>query len=280
MPVRPPRRPVRVDSLGALDIGSGAKESVQRAIDALIDARGRDKQAASTPTVTRVTLNETKPLTAIPLSLYTDGTDVYWIDSDGNRIQLTANGAVNAASSPGGSSVPYSTYWYSPVWTAGNALDARGPTANQCRALYMGRAPEDISSIQIAWRQTAGAATVTYAEMGIATGAFVPNSTPSLVIRGYVSAATEWGAVGSNTRVLTIPVTGADIAAGDDIWALYVTDFTGTPTIAVSNVTDRLDIGAICVRAATRLSTNLNTAPLAFTLDTGATPAWIAFSLL
>ncbi len=280
MPVRPPRRPGPVDSLGALDVADGNTESVQRAIDALIDRVGRDKQAAAQPTVNRLTLNETKPLTAIPLSLYTDGTDVYWIDSDGNRVQLTSAGAVNApAPAPSGSSIPYSTYWYSPVWTAGNSLDTRGPTASQCRAIYMGRAPEDIASIQIAWRQTAAAATITFAEMGIATGTFVPNSTPSLVIRGYVDASAQWLA-GAATCVLTIPVTGADITAGEDIWALYSVNHTGTPTIAVSNVSDRLDIGAIVVRAATRLSTNLNTAPLAFTLDTGATPAWIAFSLL
>jgi hypothetical protein len=252
---------------------------MSRAIDALVDAFNRIKQSAATPTVNRLTLNVTSPETNIELSLYTDGTDAWFLDGDGNRIQLTSNGAVNAVSGGGGgSSIPYSSVWYGPTWTAGNALDTRGPTNDQCRAFYMGRAPQAISSIKVLWRQTAGA-TISYAEMGIATGAYSPLVAPSLVIRGYVDSAVEW-TTASFSRNKTISITGADIAAGEDIWAVYTVNFTaGAPTIAVSNVSDRLDIGALAIRNATRLSTNLNTAPLAFTIDASATPPWIAFSI-
>jgi hypothetical protein len=278
MAARPPKRPRPVDSIGTLAVDEGDPQAPSRAFDAITDALNRMRQQAAAPTVNRVTLNDSRPLTNIAGSFYTDGADLFWLDFDGNRIQITDNGAVNAPAPSGGTSVPYSSYWYAPTWTAGNVLDTRGPTNDQCRALYMGRAPQALSSIKVAWRQTAAAATITYAEMGIATGTLVPGSTPSLVIRGYVDASAQWLA-GAATNVLTVPVTGADIAAGEDIWAVYAVNFTGTPTIAVSNVSDRLDMGAICTRAACRLSTNLNTAPLAFVLDAGATPAWIAFAL-
>lgn len=276
MPVRPPKRPVRVDSLGSLDVGDGSKESVQRAIDALIEARGRDKQAAATPTVTRVTMSDAKPVTSIPLSFYTDGTDAYFLDGDGDRIQLTSNGAVNAGGG-GGSSIPYSTYWYSPIWVASNVLDTRGPANDVCRATYMGRAPQALTQIGVRWSQTAGG-TISYAEWGIATGTFVPGTATSLVLRGFVDSATEWGSSGLKQK--TITVTGDAIAAGTDIWLCYSVNFTaGAPTIAVSNLTDRLDSNQFLTRAATRISTNLNTAPLAFTAE-NVTPVTAAFFLI
>jgi hypothetical protein len=276
MPVRPPKRPTRVDALGSLNVNV-EDEATSRAIDALTDALGRQRQAATTPTVNRLTLNGVTPLTNIELSIYTDGTDAWFIDGDGNRIQLTSNGAVNAGGGGGGSStVTTTTYWYSPVWTAGNVLDTRGPTNDQCRAIYMGRAPQALSSIRIYWGQTAGG-TMTYAEMGIATGTFSPGTEPTLTLRGFVDAASDWGSAANRLKAIT--VTGADIAAGDDIWACYSVNFSaGTPTIAVSNVSDRLDTCAIVRRNSCRISTNLNT-PLAFVIDPGATPAWIAFAL-
>lgn len=278
MAVRPPKRPPSVSALGSLQAGRGEDEAgvTDRALGSITDAIEAMRSKATAPTVNALTLNSVRPLTKIEGSLYTDGVELYWLDFDGNRIQLTSNGAVNAGGG-GGTTVIPSTYWYSPVWTAGNALDARGPTNDQCRALYMGRAPQELTEIDIAWGQTAGG-TITYAEMGIATGTMVPMSTPSLVLRGYVDAATNWGSSGN--RVMTVPVTGTAIAAGEDIWACYSVSFSaGAPTIAVSNVSDRLDSGAIVRRNSTRISTNLNTSPLAFVLDASATPPWIAFAL-
>ena len=280
MAVRPPKRPAPVAALGsqqAQGVGEDTGEATDRALGAIVDAIENLRQRLSAPTVNRITLNDLRPLTNVPGSVYTDGTDLWFLDFDGNRIQLTANGAVNATSGGGGTTVAPSTYWYSPVWTAGNALDTRGPTNDQCRAIYMGRAPTSLTEIDIAWGQTAGG-TITYAEMGIATGTMVPMSTPSLVLRGYVDATVNWGSSGN--RVMTIPVTGTAIAAGEDIWACYSVSFSaGAPTIAVSNVSDRVDSGAIVRRNATRISTNLNTSPLAFVLDPSATPPWIAFAL-
>lgn len=277
MPVRPPKRPDRVDALGALNVNV-EDEATSRAIDALNDALNRAKQAATTPTVTRLTLNSVKPLTNIELSIYTDGTDAWFIDGDGNRIQLTASGAVNAVGGGGGStSFVTSTYWYSPVWTAGSSIDTRGPTNDQCRAIYLGRAPQDLTTININWGQTAGG-TITYAEMGIATGAMTPFVAPTLTLRGYVDVASEWATTGNFSKA--IPVTSSSpITSGTDIWACYSVSFSaGAPTIAVSNVPDRLDTCAIVRRNTTRISTNLG-APLAFVIDSGATPPWIAFSL-
>ncbi len=275
MAPRPPQRPRPVDSVGSLSVSADDTQSMSRAVDTLVDAFNRLKQSASAPTVNRLTLNVTSPATNIELSLYTDGTDAWFLDGDGNRVQLTSNGAVNAGGGAG-TSVPYSTYWYSPIWVASNVLDTRGPTNDVCRAMYMGRAPVDLSEIGVRWSQTAGG-TITYAEWGIATGAFVPGSASSLVLRGYVDAATEWAS--SGLRQLTIPVTGADIAADTDIWLCYSVSFSaGAPTIAVSNITDRLDSNQFLTRAATRISTNLNTAPLAFTAE-NVTPVTAAFFL-
>lgn len=165
-----------------------------------------------------------------------------------------------------------STLRLSPIMVSGSDSQTRGPVNDEARALYMGRARRSITSIGVRWQQPAGG-TIVYAEMGIATGACVPGSTPSLVIRGFVSAATEWGSGGQ--RQVTVPITGAAIGADEDIWVLYAVNFSaGTPTIIVSSLSDVLSTGQIVKRAACRLSLNLNTAPLAFVND-AATPAWI-----
>lgn len=278
MAVRPPKRPPSVSALGSLQSGRGDDETgvTDRALSAITDAIEAMRTKATAPTVNALTLNSTRPLTKIEGSIYTDGVELYWLDFDGNRIQLTANGAVNA-SGGGGTTVIPSTYWFSPIWTAGSSIDTRGPTNDQCRCIYMGRAPQDLTSINIFWGQTAGG-TITYAEMGVATGTMALGSTPTLTLRGFVDVTADWGSAANYLR--SIPVTSSSpITAGTDIWACYSVSFSaGAPTIAVSNVPDRLDSGSIVRRNTTRISTNLG-APLAFVLDAGATPAWIAFSL-
>ncbi len=158
---------------------------------------------------------------------------------------FVASGTNSPGSSGGGSVV--STFNYSPVWTAGNSIDTRGPTNDQCRAIYMGRAPTSLTSIQIYWGQTA-VGTMNYAEMGIATGPMTPGTAPNLVLRGFVDVTADWSGAPANV-LRTIPVTGAAITAGTDIWACYAASFSaGAPTIAVSNVSDRLDTNAIVLR--------------------------------
>lgn len=282
MAVRPPKRPAPVAALGsqqAQGVGEDTGEATDRALGSITDAIEALRQRVSAPTVNRVTMTESRPLTNLRQSFYVDGGDAWYIDSDGVRIQLTANGAVNATSGGGGgTTVIPSTYWFSPIWTAGSSIDTRGPTNDQCRAIYMGRAPQDLTTINIFWGQTAGG-TITYAEMGIATGTMLLGSTPTLTLRGYVDVTADWGGV-TGSYLRAIPVTSSSpITAGTDIWACYSVSFSaGAPTIAVSNVPDRLDSGSIVRRNTTRISTNLG-APLAFVLDSGATPAWIAFSL-
>ncbi len=202
--------------------------------------------------------------------IYRIGVDWYVSDGNGNEIQLTSGGAINVS----GANIAHSTYWYSPIFTAGGSA-TRGPSNDQCRALYMGRAPEALSSINVRWNQASGG-TITYAEWGIATGTMTPGTGPTLTIRGYVDTAAQRAASGIYN--VTVPITGADIAAGADIWVCYAVSFSaGTPTIRVSGAADPLDTCAMVLRATTRLSTNLNT-PLAYTID-AATPAWVAFYL-
>jgi hypothetical protein len=171
-----------------------------------------------------------------------------------------------------------SSIWMSPIFTTSGFATNRGVAANQIRACYMGRSPAQFSSIKIRW-YTAAAAVAGWAEMAVAVGSPVFNGTTNLTIRGFVSAVAEWNNV--NPHELPIPLTGADIQVGDELWGLYAMDI-GTTQIRVSTLDPESAIGTGCilVRNATRPSLNLNT-PLAFAADlVGATPPVLAFSLL
>jgi hypothetical protein len=283
---RPPRRPTRVDTVGSTSV---ADPTTERALSEVRDYVLRLKTAVANVD-TSLTIDadlEFNDFSALEMNtlgvtnlgsapgiasrLYMRSGEWYVTDAAGNEVQITAGGALDI----GSANIAHSTYWYSPIFSTGGASSTRGPTNDQCRALYMGRAPEALSSINIRWQQVAGG-TITYAEWGIATGTMTPGTGPTLTLRGYVDTAAQWATPGIYN--VTVPVTGADIAAGADIWVCYAVSFSaGTPTIRVSAVADPLDTCAMVLRAATRLSTNLNT-PLAFTID-AATPAWVAFYL-
>jgi hypothetical protein len=283
---RPPRRPTRVDTVGSTSV---ADPTTERALSEVRDYVLRLKTSVANQASTEFEVTEDLPFNdfsaidvgsvevtnrgsapGVANSFYMVADEYYVTDGNNNEIQLTAGGAINVS----GTNIAHSTYWYSPIFTAGGSA-TRGPSNDQCRALYMGRAPEALSSIHIRWNQAAGG-TITYAEWGIATGTMTPGSGPTLTIRGYVDAAAQWAVSGIYN--VTVPVTGADIAAGADIWVCYAVNFSaGTPTIRVSGAADPLDTCAMVLRGATRLSTNLNT-PLAYTID-AATPAWVAFYL-
>jgi hypothetical protein len=283
---RPPRRPTRVDTVGSTSV---ADPTTERALSEVRDYVLRLKTSVANQASTEFEVTEDlefNDFSALEMNtlgvtnlgsapgiasrLYMRSGEWYVTDAAGNEVQITSGGALDV----GGTNIAHSTYWYSPIFTAGGSA-TRGPSNDQCRALYMGRAPEALSSINIRWNQAAGG-TITYAEWGIATGTMTPGTGPTLTIRGYVDAAAQWAVSGIYN--VTVPVTGADIAAGADIWVCYAVNFSaGTPTIRVSGAADPLDTCAMVLRGATRLSTNLNT-PLAFTID-AATPAWVAFYL-
>lgn len=276
MAERPGRRPASVDAIGATSI---ADPTTDRAVSEVRELVGRMQQAAVTPTVNRVTLNRLRPRTTVNLSLFSDPDtgDLYWRTVDGQYVQLTDGPDIAVTVTPSSAS-PLTTIWFSPLFESGNASVTRGPNTGDARATYMGKAPQALSSINVLYILTSSG-TMTWGEWAIATGTFTTMSTSTLTIRGYVDSTANWTS-GAGVYKQTIPVTGADIAAGTDIWVIYAAAFTaGAPTLRVSNLADQFDSRAMQIRVGCRPSANLNT-PLAFAADlAGVAAPWVAFSL-
>lgn len=141
------------------------------------------------------------------------------------------------------------------------------PLSGICHAVYCGKAPKDLSSVDVGvFLAGPAAATITYAEIGVATGEFTSLSNATLQIKGFASIAVE-AAIGTVT-VYKKTISGLVIPKGTDLWAVAAASATTQPTYRVLPASD---FNGICqTRAATRPSTNLNT-DLAFSFSTSGT---------
>lgn len=171
-----------------------------------------------------------------------------------------------------------SRIWYSPILTVANTGINRGTTINQCRATYMGKAPERLSgNLSFNWfvNQVAAA---TVAEWAIATGTPVQAAGTNLTVKAAGSSLALWnGSTGQKSLNVNIPES-LGITPGTDIWALYMLD----SAVAQLRVSDHDNEGTITgqghllVRAAFQPSLNIGGAA-AFSLDiSGATVPLVA----
>lgn len=90
MPRRPPKRPTRVDTIGATSI---ADPTTDRAVAELRELVLRMQQLMVAPTVNRLGVNEVAPVTTINGSVYAFGDELFWRDSDGTVSQLSNQSA-------------------------------------------------------------------------------------------------------------------------------------------------------------------------------------------
>lgn len=149
------------------------------------------------------------------------------------------------------------------------AMDTSAPTgvSGRCYAQYLGVAPCEIKSLEL--RAEIGgtaAATITWAEMAVATGAFeasagVTSGTPDLTLRAGTVADISAEVLNTNFSIVKTVTPAVPIPAGTELWVLLSVSAVTQPVWRGTQGADFA--GAAAIAAATRPSTMA--APTAFT---------------
>lgn len=134
---------------------------------------------------------------------------------------------------------------------------AQAPVDGTSYAVYLGRTLRKITSARVSvFVGSTAAATVAWAEVGLATGAFEGNvgdtaGTPNLTRAGFASIATEIAA-GINREAGALVTPATPIAAGSELWLLFGVSAATLPVMrSIPNAID----GSAASAAATRPST-------------------------
>lgn len=161
-----------------------------------------------------------------------------------------------------------------PHFATANLTSVRTTTSAVAYAVYMGRAPRSLSTVRLRLRVTTAAATITWAEVAIATGTINVGGNPTLTVRGYADVSTVVNSTGQKS--IDIPVSsGQAINEGDDLWAIYGASATTVLVVRAASIADDLQVG-LQASLSNRPSTNVGVGQV-YTLESATTtPAWLA----
>jgi hypothetical protein len=152
----------------------------------------------------------------------------------------------------------------------------RAITTTNTMAVYMGKAPRALTSVQMRLRvTTAITATITWAEVAIGKGAIVVGGNPTITPVGFLDVSASHNSLGQKTHTINVSA-GQSINEGDDLWALIGCATSGTVTsVRATTMADDIQVGTQAA-AVVRPSTTIGTGT-AYTID-GATilAPWVA----
>jgi hypothetical protein len=193
---------------------------------------------------------------------YTDGQGWVAFDANGNRKQSVIQ------------ILPVPAAQMSPIFATANLTSVKTITSTNTFALYMGKAPRALTSVQMRLRVTTAVATITWAEVALAKGAPVVAGNPTLTTVGFLDVSASHNSTGQKTHTLTV-ASGQQVAEGDDLWLLIGCNATTATVVRAQSIADDLQSG-FQGSAVMRPSLNVGTG-VVFTIE-GATAlaAWLA----
>lgn len=155
---------------------------------------------------------------------------------------------------------------------AANLTAVKTLTSNSSFAYYMGQAETAYSTITFKYRVTTAAATITWAEVAVASSpAITIGGAASLTTRGYIDASGT-SHLGVSTGIKTSAVSVSGISPGMHLWAVFGAQAT-TAAIVRGGLADDIQSGFYQSAAATRPSTMA--ANTAFAVEGATTvPVW------
>lgn len=114
--------------------------------------------------------------------------------------------------------VPSSSVVHPPGVQVGNLIAVTTLTTGQSHFLHLGKVPSALTSCEVLVNVTTAAATITWAEVAIFTGAFPASRLDaSLTRRGFTNVATTFSTTG--LKAATVALSG--VFPGDNLWAAY-----------------------------------------------------------
>lgn len=165
----------------------------------------------------------------------------------------------------------------SPFFASANLTTAKTITSNSTFAVYLGRAPKAITTARVRFRVTTAAATITWAEVALATGSINVGANPSLTVRGYADVSAVVNSTGQKTVTVNASA-GQTINEGDDVWLLIGNQATTALAVRAQSIADDLQVG-VQGSLATRPSLNVGNAQT-YTIESATTAAaWAALIL-
>jgi len=198
------------------------------------------------------------------------GESLEFVDGRGFR-HFSPNG-IEIVSSANLAAVP--SVLMNPAFASANLTSVRTTTSAVAYAVYMGRAPRSLTTVKLRLRVTTAAATITWAEVAIATGSINIGGNPTLTVRGY----TDVSAVVNSTGLKSIDIavsTGQAINEGDDLWAIYGAQATTVLVVRAQSIADDLQVG-LQASLSNRPSTNVGVTQ-SYTVESATTTAaWLA----
>lgn len=160
-------------------------------------------------------------------------------------------------------------------WTGGVGT-SKTLVTNFSYGCWMGRAEKAYTSASIQYRVTVAAATITWAEAAVATGAVQMGSTAGAVSASLLTTRgfTDVSAVINSTGIKTTTVALSGIQPGDDLWVLLGNQATTAAQIRSTSNADNLSVGR-CVESASGIRPSTMLGGTEFTLD-GTVTGWLA----
>lgn len=161
-----------------------------------------------------------------------------------------------------------------PFFSSANLTTAKTITSGSTFAVYCGRAPRALSSVQLRCRVTTAMGTITWGEVAVAKGAIVVGGNPSLTVVGWADVSATYNSLGQKTTTINVS-SGQVVNEGDDLWALIGNQATTALAVRAISIADDLQVG-VQASLATRPSLNVGAAQT-YTIE-GATTvaAWCA----
>lgn len=168
-------------------------------------------------------------------------------------------------------------FYRSPLFVWVNTLGTRLIPSGTTVATYIGRAPKTSRKLGVKYRVTTAGATVTWGEIGVATGVPSIGNNATLTVLGVNTAnnpitLVSPGVIGSaNGTYLTMIDLNNNytINEGDDVWVLFGNVAGTGTTLRASTLADDLKSG-MTQTAVTQPSLNIGT-PVLYTIDATAT---------
>jgi hypothetical protein len=138
-----------------------------------------------------------------------------------------------------------------PEWCSTAAITtSKSLFSNTAWAIYVGKSPCALSGVNIRYNVTTAAATITWAEVGLATGQLIANGNSALTVVG----TTDVSAVINSTGLKTTKIVATKpIHEYDDLWILIGNQATTVAQIKQATIIDHHQQGIA--------SSNVNTRP-------------------
>ena len=240
-----------------------------------INSESKLELGGTTPYLTMATT------TSASVTTPTAGKGAYWADSTSKSpYYINETGHNFNLVDTGGSSLMFPPAFYAAATTGTRLITATG----QVLAIYLGKCPEYMKTgdtVNLTYIVNTIAATVTWAEIGVAKGAFTQTANPTLTYVGSVSIAADILTTGTKTKAVVIgtgvaagPANNTFVLPGEDVWLVIGNQATTGVTIRAANVANPLVPASAALTTTVRPS--LATTTIVPTSDTTGLCPWVS----